>query len=315
MTTRMPASVGASAARIFASSLGPRIALAPENEDGGGQTPEEIAAATAAAAAATAEALAAEEAETARLADEAEAEAARLAEEEKNLTETEKANKKLLRETMARKAKITELEALLETSSKELKKFEGIDLTEVQKLLKEKTERERSEAEQRGEFERVKAMMIEEAKKDKDALQATIDELRGQIGTSAKTIDALTIGNEFATSTFIREDLVLTPVKARQLYGAHFELKDGTIVAYDKPAGAEARTPLTGADGKQLGFNEAMKKIIDGDPDRESLVKVKTNPGAASRTTNSQTKTNQDLGLSGRSIIVNALNKRNSNGK
>lgn len=311
MTTREFAPVmGASAARIFASTLGPRIALAPDNENGS-QTPEQIAAAEAATAAAAAAATAAAEvaaaAEVTRLAEE---EAARVA-AEASMTEDQKEKARLLREVMDKKAKLKTVTDTAAAQALELKRFEGIDPDAVRLLLKERADAEAADLEAKGEFTRVKTMMTEAHTTEVKSLKDQIAAFDGVKSGLVKTIDDLTIGNNFNGSTYIREDLTLPATKARALYGAHFEIKDGEVVAYDKPAGAAERTPLVDSSGKILPFDIAMKKIIESDPEKDSLLRTKLKPGGGSKTQNLAVNTNAETsGLTGLGRIAAGLAAR-----
>jgi len=188
----------------------------------------------------------------------------------------------LLREVMEKKNKLREAEKKAAEALEQLKKFEGIDPDKVRELLRREAEAERQAAEAKGDFERVKAMMVEEHEREKKALQERIAQLEAETGSFRSTINELTIGNSFATSSYIRDSLTLTPTKARALYASHFELQDGRVVGYDKPAGAKDRTMLVGADGNPLSFDAAMKKIIEADPDKDTLIKAKVTPGSGS---------------------------------
>lgn len=271
MTTFTNARAAGGIARLL-SGIGPQIALSPPNEDGS-PTAEELAAAEATAR----EEEAARQAEADRVAAEA-AEAERI----KNLTDAEKAE--LVREVMDKKNKLKEEKAEKERLANELKKFEGIDPEVVRQLLKEKQDRELADAEAKGEFDRVKALMAETAAAEKKGLEDQLEALRGDLSKKDAVIDELTVGQNFALSSYIKEDLVLTPAKARQLYAGHFELKDGVLVGYDKPKGVAGRTEQVGSDGKPLSFDAVMKKIIEADPEKEQLLRVKGAPGAGSKT-------------------------------
>lgn len=275
--------VSGSIARLM-GGIGPQIMFSPD--ENGNATPEEIAAAEKAAAdkAAADKAAADKAAADKAAADKAAADEAARLEAEKNMTEAEKEKAKLLREVMDRKAKQKEAEAEKIRLEAELKKFEGVDLEKVKALIEAESTREKQELEAKGEFDRLKKMMADERAAEKKAFEDQIAALRNENKSKDNTIDGLTIGANFSTSNFIREDLVLTPGKARQIYGAHFELKDGEVVAYDKPAGETGRTMLVDASGNALHFEDAMKKIIDADPDKENLLRAKMLPGGGSKT-------------------------------
>jgi hypothetical protein len=182
---------------------------------------------------------------------------------------------KLLRESMKRKQKIADLE-------NELKKFEGIDPEAVRALLAEKRQAELAAEEAKGNFDRVKQMMAEAHDAEKKTLNDTIADLQNQLKVRDGELDKLTVGQSFALSQFISEELTLPPSKAKKVYGEYFERVDGKVVAYDQPAGASTRTILTGADGKPLSFDDALRKIVELDPEKDRLIKQKVTPGAAS---------------------------------
>lgn len=279
-------------------------------------TPEEIAAAAAAAAQAQADSEAAAAAlEASRkakadkdAADAAAAEAAKTG----NKPQTD-AEKELLREVMEKKAANKKLAEDKKAAEDKLALFDGIDPAEVKKLLKAQKDAEATEAEKAGNFERVKAMMIEESSKTTAALQKQLDDERAARLADSKLITELTIGSSFSGSKFISESLVLTPAKARTIYGGHFEIVDGQVVGYDKPAGASSRTQLVDGSGNPVPFEAAMQRIIDADPDKEVLMRSTMKPGSNSSTkpgTKVDTIVTDTSGLHGASRIAAGLSKK-----
>lgn len=268
----------------------PRIAFeAPDGSGGAGGNDDDAAAKAAAdAEKAQAEKAAAEKAAADKL-------AAEKAGEEKD--------KGLLREVMEKKTKIKELET-------QLSRFDGIDPDAVRALLDEKRAAELAAEEAKGNFARVKEMMAEEHTKATTTLQEQIADLQKQLAQRDDTINDLTIGRSFSESKFIGEDLVMPRAKARALYSGHFEVQDGKIVGFDKPAGAKERTMLIDGSGKPVSFEEAIKRIIDADPDKDSLYRDKAKAGAGSASVKvADAKTvEKDKGLHGVSRILAGLN-------
>lgn len=245
-------------------------------EEAAKKAAEEAAAAEAAAKQAAAEEAAkkaAEEAAKKAAANPGDADAQKLAEEKAQL----------LREVMEKKSAIKELQ-------EQLKAFDGIDPAKVREMLKKEADAERAAAEAKGDFERVKQMMAEEHAKEVKTVQEQLEEMRKAAAEKDSVIDRLTIGNDFSGSSYIRDDLVISPAKARTLYGAHFEVKDGVTVAYDKPAGAANRTMMVDSAGRPLGFDAAFKRIVEADPEAKSLMKAKITPGGGSKTDPSAAK-------------------------
>jgi hypothetical protein len=188
----------------------------------------------------------------------------------------------LLREVMDKKEKLKAANKEVADVKKALEAFDGIDPVKAKELLKKEADADRLAAEAKGDFDRVKAMMVAEHEK---SLKAVSDELAAERESRAadrSLIDELTIGNSFGNSVFIRDNLVISPVKTRTLYGSHFERVDGKVVAYDKPSGQKDRTMLVDAKGDALSFEEALSRIVDADPEKKGLLKSKVKPGALS---------------------------------
>lgn len=189
---------------------------------------------------------------------------------------------KLLKEVMQKKGKLDEANAALTAAQEQLKKFEGIDPEAVRALLKEKQDAETAALEAKGEWSRLKERMADEHGKEKKTLQEQIDALKGQLGAREGVINELTVGTQFSQSQFISAELALTPAKARVIYGDHFELVDGKVVAYDKPKGAAERTMIVNGAGAAVSFDDALRKIVEADPEKDHLLKSKVKPGAGS---------------------------------
>lgn len=189
---------------------------------------------------------------------------------------------KLLKEVMAKKQAMKELETKLAA-------FGDVTPEQIQSLVEaeqarkaEKAEREKQDLEKRGEFDRLREMMVQEHEKVLSAKDQELSELREANTQLVKNIEDMTVGANFSNSQFISEEMLLTPSKARVIYGNHFEVKDGQVVGYDKPSGAKDRTMLIDGRGSPLGFEDAIKKLVDADPERDSLIRAKAKPGAGS---------------------------------
>lgn len=269
--------------------------FSPEDGAGSGDAAAEAAAAAAgnkaddaAAADATAAAAAAAEAEA----------AAAAATNDATKTDAEKAA--LLREVMERKA------ALKEANAK-LKEYEGVDVARYRQMIAAEEAAERTAAEAKGDFERVKQMMAEAHAAETQAKEARISELEAEIAKRDGAIDELSVGNAFGNSNFIADSLIMSPAKTRVLYGAHFAVEGGKVVGYDKPAGAADRTMLVDAAGAPLPFDAALTKIIEADPDKETLLRSKAKPGSGSNTDTSAPKVEKKVELTGVAAITAGL--------
>jgi hypothetical protein len=266
-------------------------------------TDEEKAAAAEAADKAAKEARDAEQAEAARQAAEEAAKAAGSGSEDlaEKLKKAEDEKAKLLKEVMANKERA-------KTAEERAKAYEGIDPEAARKALAAQKEAETKALEDKGEYKRIIEQMNAETAKtlaDKDKLVSDKD---AEIATLKETINKLSIGNSFGSSKFIADELVLTPSKAEVLYGAHFEVEDGKVIAYDKPRGQKDRTPLVDGKGATLGFDQAIKKIVSADPDFERIKRSSMKAGAGSETDGkSKNEDGGKAGLSGLSRIRASL--------
>jgi hypothetical protein len=162
------------------------------------------------------------------------------------------------------------------------KAFEGIDPAKARAALAAQAEAERKELEARGEYDRIIQQVRDQANTEIEAARAAADELRQQLDSIQRTVEESNVRTAFATSPFIRENLVISGEKVRVLYGTHFDIVDGDLVGYDKPRGEKDRTPLVGPDAKPLSFEAAVEKVVKADPEWERLGKSKMKPGSGS---------------------------------
>jgi hypothetical protein len=289
-----------------------------------GETAEQKAAREAAEAEAAR--VAAEKAEADRIAAE-KAEADRIAAEkaadeaERARIEADKAAKKLtdkeyefLTDALKHKQTAREAKAALEAANAKLKDFEGLDAAAIKKLVKDQADAakaakdaELKAAEAAGDVERIKKMMGEEHTKVVTELETKLAEKDTLINGAQKTIEDLTVGSAFSQSTYIRDELVIPPTMARQVYSSHFDVVNGKVVPFDKPRGEAGRTQLVDASGNALSVDGALKKIIEASPDRDRLVRSKIATGAGSKTEKGGSDENAGDGLRGMARITAAL--------
>lgn len=216
---------------------------------------------------------------------------------------------RLLKENMKRKEENAELKKRLDSVSaiqSQLEELGGLDALKA--LVQDKRTTEEKALEAKGDWERLKARMQEENNKKLTEAATAAETLKAELEASKKQINELTIGSKFGQSKFIGEDLTLTPTKARALYGSHFDYVDGKVVGYDKPRGEANRTMFVDNMGNPVDFDEAMKKIVDSDPEKEYLYKSKMAAGAGSDTkTTTKTPEKKAVALDPTSKIAAAL--------
>jgi len=245
-------------------------------------------------------------------------EARKKAEEDAKRGKPSDAEAKLLKEVMEKKKDLQTANEELNRVKEQLKAFEGIDPSKVKELMKaqEEAEKAKKAAEEakllaEGNWDALKKQMNTAHQAEIERLRKEADEKVQTVSTEnmslKSTIAELTVGNAFGNSKFIAEEMSLTPSKTRVLYGSHFEFKDGKVVAFDKPAGAKDRTMLIDGKGEPLSFEEAIKKLVDNDPDSDRLLKSKLKPGAGSGTLPGGAKPTGGKELSAREKIAAGL--------
>lgn len=218
------------------------------------------------------------------------------------------AEAKLLKEVMQKKEALKAAQDEAAATKARLAEFDGVDPVAIKKLLADQKAAEEAQLAAKGEFDTLKARMAEEHTKVTTSLQDQIKALQEQLAVKDRTVDELSVGAQFAQSTFIKEETTVPPSKARTLYGAHFDLVDGKVVGYDKPRGAAGRAPLIDQRGEPVAFEDAMRKIIEADPDKDSLLRSKVKQGAGSgSTTNAKRVEPPKSGMAGASKIADGL--------
>lgn len=192
---------------------------------------------------------------------------------------------KLLKEVMQKKDALKKASDELNDLKAKLSEFDGIDPAAIKTLLAEKKSAEEKQLEAKGEWERLKARMAEEHGKEVTSVKEQLESLRSQLAQKDAVIGNLSVGTQFSQSKFIADELILPPSKARVVYGDYFDVaEDGSVVGYDKPRSAANRTALVNGQGDNLSFDEALRKIVEADPEKDRMLKSKIKPGAGSDT-------------------------------
>nr|WP_181374642.1 DUF6651 domain-containing protein [Pectobacterium carotovorum]AKG47466.1 hypothetical protein pA_00026 [Pectobacterium carotovorum] len=219
----------------------------------------------------------------------------------------------LVKETMKRKndnkTLAEKLAAFGDATPEQIK-----ELLEAKKTAAEAEQRrQQEEQEKRGEFDAVKKQMVDAHKAELQERDNAIATLQSEKQTLGSQILELTVGSAFSGSNFLREETLITPAKARVIYGSHFEVnEDGQIVGYDKPVGSKERTVLVDGNGASLGFEQAIERILKADPEVDSLLRSKAKPGANSITDKSNRMPTPQMEMSASDKIAAGLAKLRS---
>ncbi|HGL3854471.1 TPA: DUF6651 domain-containing protein [Klebsiella aerogenes] len=200
--------------------------------------------------------------------------------------EERKTSATLLKESMKRKSNEQTLKERLDKYG-DIAPERALELVQAESAAeKARQDAERLELERRGEFDAVKKQMVEAHGKDLEGRDARIAELEAEIAGMKSKLVEKTIGTSFGESQFLREKVLMTPTKARVIYGSHFEIgEDGQVVGYDKPAGAKDRAVMVDGQGVPLAFESAIERILRADPESDALLRSEAKQGAHSQTT------------------------------
>lgn len=222
------------------------------------------------------------------------------------------AEAKLLKEVMAKKEKIAQQEkqiAELTKVSEAIKNLGGVET--LAKMVEDKKAAEKAELEKKGEWDKLKAQMVEAHTKEIGEYKTKLSDLESKLKAETDKISQLTLGNSFANSQYLKKT-VLTSGKAQAIYGSYFDIgEDGKVSGYDKPRGAAGRTLLVDGQGNAVGFEAALERIISADPDKDSLLRTVAKQGAGSSTSGgAPVKKQETSAKSGIEMILAGLSKK-----
>ena len=192
------------------------------------------------------------------------------------------AKKQAESERTALKAQLDELRASLQGLFGDGEEQDAAKLKEKLAGITASDEERRQRA--AGEFDGLKKRLIAEHEKVYGTLKsesdAKIADLEAQLAGRDKHIRSLLISNAFATSAYRSENLTLTPAMAERLYGAVFKVeeRDGVLM----PVAYKGDVPLVDQADNPLPFDEALKEIVEADPDHKAVLRSKAIGGAGS---------------------------------
>lgn len=235
----------------------------------------------------------------------------------------------LLKDVMKQKQARKEAEA---RAAELEKRFEGVDLDEYTRLRTEREDAaaaaakaEEDAAIARGDFDKVRSQMAEQHEAAIEAVRTELttenESLKADLDKSKAIIEELTVGSQFSSSKFVTDETVYTPSKARRLYGDHFDVLDGKVVAYDAPRGKEGRSVIVDSKGNPAPFDTAMRRIIEADPEKDEILIDGLKPGAQSAAGGAPQKketapvTSRDKIKSGITDLMGSIDKASDNFK
>lgn len=184
-------------------------------------------------------------------------------------------------------AKISSLnaEAMTHRQEKEaaqtaLKPFEGLDPVKVREALTTVENLGSGELLAAGKVEEIKAAAIDATKKGYEGQIAAFREketsLNNQVGSLTSSYHSEMLGNRFATSKFISEKMSVPAVMAQKIFGEHFKVEDGKVIAYDAKG---TKLYSQAHPGEIPEFEEAVALIVNAYPYKDTVLKGRGNSG------------------------------------
>lgn len=162
-----------------------------------------------------------------------------------------------------------------EAAEAKLKAFEGIEDGEAaRKALETVKNIEEGKLIAAGKVEEIKAAAKKAAEEQVAATNKTHAEELAKIKGDHEKLTAQyhgeKIGSAFAGSKFVAERTILPGPAAQKVFGEHFKVEDGKLIAYD-PAGNKIFS--RSKPGDIADFDEALEVLIDQYPYKDNILK------------------------------------------
>ncbi len=166
------------------------------------------------------------------------------------------------RESANRRTQIKELQARVEAIG-------DLDLEEAKEALKTVANYKDKDLIQAKDAEAAKAAILRKAEEEKAGMAADLDK-------AFQTIRKLGVSNAFAHSRFFAEKTTLTPDAAEAIFGGHYQVEDGQVIAHD-----DKGSPIySSTSGDRANFEEAAAILWGDYPHRDHYKPSATGGGA-----------------------------------
>lgn len=172
-----------------------------------------------------------------------------------------------------------------EAAEARLKVFEGIeDADEARKALETVKNLDEGKLVAAGKVEEIKAAAARAAEERVAAQSKThaieLEKLRGDHEKLLSQYHGEKIGGAFAGSTFVKEKTLLPGPAAQKVFGDHFKVEEGKLVAYD---GAGNQVFSRSRPGELANFEEAIEVLVGAYPYRDDILRGNGNGGGGTR--------------------------------
>lgn len=172
-----------------------------------------------------------------------------------------------------------------EAAEEKLKGFEGIEDAEAARKALETTKNlEEGKLIAAGKVEEIKAAAAKAAEErvaaQSKAHATELEKLRGEHDALLKTYHGEKIGGAFAASAFVKDKTLLPGPAAQKVFGDHFKVEDGKLVAFDASGN---KVFSRSRPGEVADFEEAIEVLVGAYPYRDDILRGNNNGGGGSR--------------------------------
>lgn len=124
-----------------------------------------------------------------------------------------------------------------------------------------------------GESEKIRLAAIAEVENKYKPLTKELEDARAALYEER-------VGSKFGSSEFVRSRVAVPPDMLRAVFGKHFKIEDGNMVAYD----SNGHPIYSGSDpSKYASFDEAVERLITTHPHKDRILASTGNAGSGSR--------------------------------
>jgi hypothetical protein len=178
----------------------------------------------------------------------------------------------------------------LKAAQKELtglkSKYGDLDVDQARQAIQTVTDLDSSKLVEAGKVDQIRSELKTTFESQVDNVKAeyveAIEERDMLLRAKDRKIYDLMVSNQFRASEYVTSQLLIPPGKAELIYRDHFVIVDDVLVPlFDPDAGEKAEKVYSKArPGELADFEEAIKLIVERDPDKERIVKGKQASGS-----------------------------------
>ena len=171
-----------------------------------------------------------------------------------------------------------------EAAEEKLAAYGDLDPETAQAALETVANLDQQQLVDAGKVEEIKAEAIKAAEeKSAQRIKALEEELATKAETAQSleaTLSKTLIGNAFAGSKFVADNVAIPPDLLQARFGQQFQVEEGRVVAYDN---AGNKLYSKSKPGELASFDEAIEILVDAYPYRDDILKGRQQQGAGAQ--------------------------------